>query len=75
VAHNGKLIRYEDVGDVSRTAILRWVRKAMPRQKTTAEAFADWLRRRREKHPRIFGKSTPPAPQAEQARTTEESTT
>ena len=75
VAHNGKLIRYEDVGDVSRTAILRWVRKAMPHQKTTAEAFADWLRRRKEKHPRFFGKTTQPAPQSEQARTTEESTT
>ncbi len=75
VAHNGKLIRYADVDDVSRTAILRWVRKAMPHQKTTAEAFADWLRRRREKHPRLFGKSIPPAQQAEGARKTEEITT
>ena len=75
VAHNGKLIRYSDVGDVSRTAILRWVRKAMPQQKTTAEAFADWLRRRREKHPRIFGKPVPPTQQAEEARKTEEVTT
>ena len=67
VAHNGKLIRYPDTGEASRTAILRWVRKAMPQQKTTAEAFADWLRRRREKHPRLFGKPAHPAPPAEEA--------
>ena len=75
VAHNGKLIRYPDTGEASRTAILRWVRKAMPQQKTTAEAFADWLRRRREKHPRLFGKNPPPAPPAEVAHTTEETST
>ena len=75
VAHNGKLIRYPDTDEASRTAILRWVRKAMPQQKTTAEAFADWLRRRREKHPRIFGKNPPPAPPVEEAPKAEEATT
>jgi hypothetical protein len=80
VAHNGKLIRYPDTDEESRTAILRWVRKAMPQQKTTAEAFADWLRRRREKYPRLFGRNPAPAedatdlpaweaPKAEEART------
>ena len=39
----------------------------MPQQKTTAEAFADWLRRRREKHPRIFGKNPMQADEASQA--------
>ena len=67
VAHNGKLIRYPDTDEESRTAILRWVRKAMPQQKTTAEAFADWLRRRREKHPRIFGRNPAPAGDAAQS--------
>ena len=67
VAHNGKLIRYPDTQEASRIAILRWVRKAMPQQKTTAEAFADWLRRRREKHPRLFGKPAPRALSAEES--------
>jgi diadenylate cyclase len=66
VAHNGKLIRYPDTNEASRTAILRWVRKAMPQQKTTAEAIADWLRRRRERHPRLFGKPAHAEPTAEE---------
>ena len=75
VAHNGKLIRYPDTGEASRIAILRWVRKAMPQQKTTAEAFADWLRRRREKHPRLFGKNPPPAILDDETPKTEETST
>ena len=75
VAHNGKLIRYPDTEEASRSAILRWVRKAMPQQKTTAEAFADWLRRRREKHPRLFGRNPPPAPPVSEPPKTEESPT
>ncbi len=47
VAHNGRLIRYPDLSNDSRKAVLRWVRKAMPQQKTTGEMFADWLARRR----------------------------
>jgi len=50
VAHNGRLIRYPDTGEESRSAVLRWVRKAMPQQKTAAETVADWLKRRTEKH-------------------------
>ena len=73
VAHNGKLIRYPDTDEASRTAIIRWVRKAMPQQKTTAETIADWLRRRREKHPRIFGKNAQPATPTEEPRKNEES--
>ncbi len=65
VAHNGKLIRYPDTDESSRIAILRWVRKAMPQQKTTAEAVADWLRKRTDKAARIFGRSAPP-PSAEE---------
>ena len=49
VAHNGRLIRYPDAEENSRTAVLRWVRKAMPQQKTTAEAMADWMKRRTDK--------------------------
>ena len=49
VAHNGRLLRYPDRSEDSRKAVLRWVRKAMPIQKTAGEAFADWIRRRREK--------------------------
>ncbi len=49
VAHNGRLIRYPDAEENSRTAVLRWVRKAMPQQKTTAEAMSDWMKRRTDK--------------------------
>lgn len=45
IAHNGRLIRYPGTGDDSRGAVLRWVRKAMPVQKTAAEAVAAWLKR------------------------------
>lgn len=47
VAHNGRLIRYPGTGEDSRQAVLRWIRKAMPQQRTTGETFVDWLRRRR----------------------------
>lgn len=47
VAHNGRLLRYPDLSEDSRKAVLRWVRKAMPQQKTAMETIADWLRRRR----------------------------
>lgn len=58
VAHNGRLLRYPDLSDDSRKAVLRWVRKAMPQQKTAMETIADWLRRRRER-------LTQPTPQPE----------
>ena len=54
VAHNGRLIRYPGSDEDSRTAVLRWIRKAMPQQKTTSEAFADWVKRRREKAAKMF---------------------
>lgn len=49
VAHNGRLIRYPDAEENSRIAVLRWIRKAMPRQRTTAESMADWMKRRTDK--------------------------
>lgn len=49
IAHNGRLIRYPDLSDDSRKAVLRWIRKAMPEQKTAGEAIADWLQRRRKR--------------------------
>ena len=54
VAHNGRLIRYPDAEDNSRTAVLRWIRKAMPQQKTAAESMADWMKRRTDKAARLF---------------------
>lgn len=56
VAHNGRLIRYTDLEDDSRKAVLRWLRKAMPVQKTAMETIADWLRRRADKATRVFRK-------------------
>lgn len=62
IAHNGRLIRYPDRSEESRKAILRWVRKAMPLQKTAGETIADWIRRRREKFARAAAKrSSAPA--------------
>ena len=57
IAHNGRLIRYPDRSEESRKAVLRWVRKAMPIQKTAGETIADWIRRRREKFARIAAKN------------------
>lgn len=48
VAHNGRLIRYPDHEEESRNGVLRWIRKAMPVQKTATETVADWLRQRRD---------------------------
>ena len=66
VAYNGRLIRYPDVEENSQAALLRWIRKAMPRQKTAYEQLADWFNHRREKAARLFGRShkTPPAAKA-----------
>ncbi len=47
VAHNGRLIRYPDTEENSRKAVLRWVAKAMPRQKSFGETVSEWLERRR----------------------------
>ena len=55
IAHNGRLIRYADLGEDSRRDLLRWIRKAMPVQKTAGETIADWIRRRRA---RMAGKET-----------------
>ena len=62
VAYNGRLIRYPDVEENSQAALLRWIRKAMPRQKTIYERLADWFSQRREKTARLFGRSRKAAP-------------
>ena len=49
IASNGRLVRYPDHGEDSRKAILRWIRKALPVQKTTIETVADWIRSRRDR--------------------------
>ena len=54
VAHNGRLIRYPDAEENSRIAVLRWIRKAMPQQRTAAESMADWMKRRRDKAAKLF---------------------
>lgn len=71
VAHNGRLIRYPDCGESSRNAVLRWIRKAMPVQKTAAETIADWMKKRADKfngavrkQPQETSEETPP-PQTE----------
>ena len=56
VAHNGRLIRYPDTGDDSRASLVRWIRKAMPRQKSAYEQLADWFNHRREKAAKLFSK-------------------
>ena len=62
IAHNGRLLRYPDLSEDSRKAVLRWVRKAMPQQKTATETIADWLRRRRERLAKLTApRETPPA--------------
>ena len=63
VAYNGRLIRYPDLEESSRNAVLRWIRKAMPVQKTTAEAIADWLRKRTDKfNGAVHGRTDKPVP-------------
>ena len=57
VAHNGRLIRYPDTSADSRASLVRWIRKAMPRQKTAYEQFADWLNHRREKAAKLFSRT------------------
>ena len=54
VAHNGRLIRYPGTDADSRASLVRWIRKAMPQQKTAYEQLADWFNARREKAARLF---------------------
>lgn len=53
IAHNGKLIRYSSSESESREALLRWIRKAMPIQKTATETIADWIHRHRKTEPEV----------------------
>ena len=48
------VIRYPDAEENSRMAVLRWIRKAMPQQRTAAESMADWMKRRRDKAAKLF---------------------
>ena len=77
VAHNGRLIRYPDAEENSRIAVLRWIRKAMPQQKTAAESMSDWMKRRTDKAAKLFrrhhdaanaAKAVPNAKQEEEKR-------
>ena len=71
VAHNGRLIRYPDAEENSRMAVLRWIRKAMPRQRTTSEAMADWMKRRTDKLFRRRHDASPTENKAEKTETVE----
>ena len=44
VAHNGKIMRYS-AGEASRAAVMRWIRKAMPRRKPLPERLAESVRK------------------------------
>lgn len=57
VAHNGRLLRYPDLETASRNALLRWLRKAMPHQKSATETIADWLRKRADRATQAFRKN------------------
>lgn len=46
VAHNGRLFRYGAGRRTAAPSVLRWVRKAMPQQKTAIDRAADWFRAR-----------------------------
>ena len=59
VAHNGRLIRYPDAGEDTQALLLRWISKAMPRQKSRYEQIANWFNHRREKASKIFSKGKP----------------
>ena len=75
VAHNGRIIRYDvDKGD-SRTSVLRWIRKAMPQQKSAYEQLAEWFNHRREKATKLFskGKKEKKAEDADKAEPSEKS--
>lgn len=61
LAHNGRILRYPDLSDETRTSVIRWVRKAMPEQKATYDLISDWFRRRRQKAAKMF---TPPTQKA-----------
>ena len=56
VAHNGRLIRYPDTSEDSRASLVRWIRKAMPQQKSAYEQLAEWFNHRREKAAKLFSK-------------------
>ena len=57
VAHNGRLIRYPGTDADSQASLVRWIRKAMPQQKTAYEQLADWFNHRREKTARLFSRT------------------
>ncbi len=56
IAHNGRLVRFPDLSPATHTALLRWMRKAMPMKRTAGEEVAEWfgarMRRLRERRRR-----------------------
>lgn len=46
IAHNGRLVRFPDLGPATQSAVLRWVRKAMPVKRTASEEIAEWFQAR-----------------------------
>ena len=56
VAHNGHLFRYGADRGTAAPSVLRWIRKAMPQQKTAMDRAADWFRARFRKAQRAAAK-------------------
>ena len=49
IARNGQLYRYPTLDNEARKGIFRWVRKAMPMQKTPLDFVREWLRQRHDR--------------------------
>ena len=54
VAHNGRLTRYPDLSADTRKALVRFIGKVIPQQRTVYEMLSDWLDKRGGQRPRIL---------------------
>ncbi len=46
IAHNGRIVRFAEDGPATRSAVLRWMHKAMPARKTASEDIVLWFQNR-----------------------------
>ncbi len=54
VAHNGRLTRYPDLSADTRKALVRFIGKVVPQQRTVYEMLSDWLDKRGGQRPRLL---------------------
>lgn len=54
VAHNGRLTRYPDLSADTRKALVRFIGKVVPQQRTVYEMLSDWLDKHGGQRPRIL---------------------